>query len=135
MKLNFWRGFMKSNINKKSVIKKLWYLCLILIVVQFLIEVFLGLELLIYDFNTSFIRLLLVLMLLLLPVFFLDYDKNKVNKKTYLVFTIIITVFILLQYGVCFSSSKYFYFNSPYKNSNRVLVVEENSLLTSGDCY
>lgn len=126
---------MENKINKKSLIQKFWYLCLILIIFQFLMEVFWGLELLIYDVNTSFLMLLLVLMLLLLPIFFLDYNKNKIDKKTYLVFATIVAVFILLQYVFCFSSSKYFYFNSPYKDSNRVLVVEESSLWTSGDDY
>ncbi|WP_297430463.1 hypothetical protein [Clostridium sp.] len=122
-------------IDKKLIVRRIWYICLVLIIVQFLVEVFLGLEILTYDINASIITLVLVLIALLLPTYFFDYSKNKVEKKTYLVFTIIVVMFILLLYMAVFSSSKYFYFNSPYEDSKRVLVIEEKSRWTSGQSY
>lgn len=124
-----------KRINGKSRVKRVWYLCLILIAVQFLLAAFFGLEILIYDINAKFITLVLVLIALILPACFFDYNKNKVDKKTYLVFTIIAVIIILFYYLFCFSSDKYFYFNSPYENSKRVLIVDETSILGSGTGY
>ena len=126
---------MGNKVNGKSMVKKIWYLCLILIVVQFLLAVFFGLEILINDINAKIIMLVLVLIVLILPTYFFDYNKNKVDKKIYLVFTIIAVMIILFYYLFCFSSDKYFYFNSPYENSKRVLIVDETSFLFSGEGY
>ncbi|WP_162138961.1 hypothetical protein [Clostridium saccharoperbutylacetonicum] len=72
---------------------------------------------------------------LLLPICFFDYNKNKVSKKTLIVFNIIIAMFILFLYAICFPSSKYFYFKSPYENNKRVLIVNETYFLGSGTGY
>ncbi len=126
---------MGNKVNGKAIFKKIWCLCLILIIIQIVLQVFLGLEILIYDINASIIMLILVLIVLILPTYFFDYNKNKVDKKTYLIFTTIVVMIILFHYVFYFSSDKYFYFNSPYENSKRVLIIDETSFLFSGKGY
>ncbi|MBU3090927.1 hypothetical protein KPL35_02400 [Clostridium sp. CF011] len=41
-------------------------------------------------------------------------------------------MFIIFLYMLIFSTNKYFYFQTPYKNSGKTLVAEETTCLMSG---
>lgn len=111
--------------NKKSMLKKIWIICLIFIIIQILIEKFFQLKLLIMAIPANSINLILILILLLLPNCFLNNDKHNLIKKLYKVISIILVVPILLVYILILSIDKNFYFTSPYELNKRVLIVEE----------
>ncbi|WAG69692.1 hypothetical protein [Clostridium sp. CF011] len=123
---------MENKIKIKSKFKMVWSLSLVLLILQFLIEHFWGLQLLILGLNANFIRLILSLNLLVSPIYFFNYNKYKLLKKIYGILSVICSIFIIFLYMLIFSTNKYFYFQTPYKNSGKTLVAEETTCLMSG---
>ena len=124
---------MENKIKSKSKVKMVWSISLIILILQFLIEHFWGLQLLILSLNANFIRLILIFNLLVSPIYFFNYNKYKLLKKIYGILSVICSIFIIYLYMFMLSGNKYFYFQTPYKSNSRNLIVEETSWLLSGD--
>lgn len=106
----------------------------ILLLIQSCFEYYGRLMLLIFDFNGDFIRLILVLTLMFLPILKIKPSKDKVERiarAAYTIVAIIIAIVLLFFYMLFFSGKKYFYFDNPDKT--RTLVAEETSFLLSGE--
>jgi len=123
---------MKNEMNIKSKVKRFWILSLIFITIQILIEKVWRLKLLILGVNGNGIKLVLLLILLISPICFFNYNENMGVKKTYRVISIMCVLPILFVYMFLFAGDKYFYFTSPYEHSKRVLIAEESAILFSG---
>ncbi|WP_297430705.1 hypothetical protein [Clostridium sp.] len=125
----------EASANKKSIIKIIWVVSLLFLIIQILIEGFLGLKLLIFSIDANLIKLVLVLFLLLSPIFLFNYKRFKAIKVIYIVLAIIFAIYASFMYLFCFSADICFYSYSPYENSKRELVVEETSFLMGGSGY
>lgn len=123
----------EANSNEKSIIKIIWIISLLVLIIQVLIERFLNLKLLVFSVDANLIKLLLILFLFFSPIFFLNFNKFKMRKIIYIIFVIIFTIYSSFIYMVCYSADAYYYSDSPYENSNRELIVEESSVLGSGE--
>ncbi|WP_460294095.1 hypothetical protein [Clostridium tertium] len=122
----------KSNIKSKSSIKKLWLGFLILFVIINFIHKSLGYKMLIYKISPNFLNYILFLGLIICPMIFYNYKKDK-GKWLKVVYNSIITIIILVSmffYLMFYSENKYFIFKSP--NKTNTLVVEEKAFLLSG---
>lgn len=106
----------------------------ILLLIQSCFEYYGGLMLLIFDFNGDFIRLILTLTLMFLPILKIKPSKDKVERiarAAYTIVAIIVAMILLFFYMLLFSEKEYFYFHNPDKT--RTLVAEETSFLLSGE--
>lgn len=115
--------------------KRMWLGIFIVgfLIIEMTIENLWGLKLLVFGFNAEFIRLILVLILIMLPVFKANVNPNRwmqAIRCVYTVLTILAALFILFLYMFFISGKKYFYFKNPDKT--RTLVVEECSWLLAG---
>lgn len=116
--------------NKKSlIIKKIWIISLVLLVLQWSIENFMGLELLIFGLNSNVVRAVLAIILLLTPIYIIGSKKNKILTGVYSIFAVIAIVTMVI-YGVFSMEDKYYYLHSA--DNKRTLVVEEISVLSYG---
>lgn len=120
------------NIKLKLSIKELWLGLLVLyIIINFILRP-LGYKVLIYKISPNFISYLLFLCLIICPMIFFDYTKDK-SKWLKISYNLIIAIVILVSslfYTIFCSENKYFIFKSP--NKNNTLVIEEKSFLLSG---
>lgn len=105
----------------------------IFMIIQSCFQYYGGLMLLIFNLNGDFIRLILFLILIFLPVSKIKnnrYKEEKIARAVYTTMAIIVTTFTIFFYMLLFSGNKYFYFHNP--NKTRTLVAEETSFLLSG---
>lgn len=124
---------MKNKINGKSKLKMIWNLSLIFLIIQISIEKIWGLYLLIFGMNANLIKLIFFIIVLLLPICFFNYNKNRVIKMIYVFLSVMLVVINLFNYLFFLSEAKYFYFYSPYEHINRVLIAEEKAFLLAGN--
>lgn len=135
MKFNVGVTMEQENKTKICISKKMGIGIFIVgfLIIQMSIEAIFGLKLLILGLNANFIRFILVLTLIMLPVFKENVNPNKAKRilrSIYTVLTILAVLFLIFMYMFIFSGNKYFYFKNPDKA--RTLVVEECSWLLSG---
>lgn len=119
--------------NIKLIIKIIWIISIVLLVVERFVLYPLGLKILILNINPTFINYILFILLLVCPIFFWNFIREKFTwiKIFYNITAIVLILLSLLIYLFSYSEYKYFAFDSPSKN--RTLIVEEKSILLFGN--
>lgn len=103
-------------------------LIVIFLVLQGILEFGFGLSLFVFRLNPNLIRLILIIVLILFPLFDgtpVPDKQIKRDRVLYSVFSTIIILIGILFYMLVFSDDKYFSFKNP--SGNKTLVVSERS--------
>lgn len=116
----------------KKYLQKIWLISLILETMIFLIFYLFKFKISLFNISPNIIVLVLLMFILILPMFFLDYISKTLIKVMYSVSVVIMIPIIIIVYLAFFSEYRYFTFKSPDKDNT--LVIEEKTFLLSGWC-
>lgn len=103
-------------------------LIVIFLLLQGILEFGFGLSLFVFGLNPNFIRLILIIVLIIFPLFDgtpATTKQDKINRILYTVFATILILGGVFFYMLGFSDDKYFSFKNP--SGNKTLVVSERS--------
>ncbi|WP_297713096.1 hypothetical protein [Clostridium sp.] len=115
---------------RKKYLKYIWTIALSLEVILYLIFYLFRLKICLFNIGPNIIVLGLLMLILILPMMFFDYNNKTLVKVIYNLAIVILTPMIIFGYIMLYSEYRYFTFKSP--NKVNTLVVEEKTFLLSG---